>query len=923
MSKNIITSEVVVAYSQCPRKAYLLLYGEDFGDPHDYVHIIEEQKCANKVQYLDNFKRENPNIANYDGTQLKNSKFFIEVLLKSDNLEAYCDVLTNVGDKQCSYEPTIIVGTYQFSQEQKLELLFISTVLGKIQGETPVAGKIIGMEGRRLNVKLENSYKILTPYLNTLKEWMVKSAVEDPPVILNKHCQICQFQSFCKEKAKKEDNLSLLDRMSSKSINRYNKKGIFTLHQLSYLFKPRRKRKRKTKVSVQHNLELQALAIREKKIYLQELPELSRSPVEIFLDIEGLPDRCFYYLMGLLISDEVGSSYYFFWADTINDEEKIWRQLLEKLNEYPQVTIYHYGSYENKAINELSKRYSTDCDLIRKRLLNVNIYIYGKIYFPTFSNSLKAIGNFLGASWTSPDASGLQSIIWRHYWECTQNLKYKQQLVAYNQEDCQALNLLIHELSQIEEIAESCSNIDFADQPKKYSTESSKEVHRVFDIITKSAHYDYDRNKISFKEIDPKENIEKDKNLSERKVIKRHQKKIPKPQKLIELQPILTCPKHLNTLQESNKLGSKRVIDLVFTRNGVRKSIIKYWGRKGYCPSCEQYYSHPNISKFHRRQIYGDGFKVWSVYQRIALRLPYKTIAKNIEDLFNEVINHSTIVSFIKELSDSYVETEDIIIKKLLESNFINVDETSITIQGSEWYVWVFTNGKYVFFRLTESRETTIVHDLLSKYSGILISDFYSGYDSINCRQQKCWVHLIRDLNDDLWKNPFDFEFETFVLEIKNLIVPIMETIDKFGLKKRNLKRFQKGVENFYQRIITNKSYISELVNRYQKRFIRYRESLFTFLEYDEIPWHNNMAENAIRHLAKQREISGSFFESPTCNYLLILGVMQTCKFQEKSFLKFLLSGEKDVDKFKSPKYFKKTKPVSLPKTNNQDLTSI
>ncbi len=86
------------------------------------------------------------------------------------------------------------------------------------------------------------------------------------------------------------------------------------------------------------------------------------------------------------------------------------------------------------------------------------------------------------------------------------------------------------------------------------------------------------------------------------------------------------------------------------------------------------------------------------------------------------------------------------------------------------------------------------------------------------------------------------------------------------------------------------------------KRFKRYRHSLFTFLEHDGIPWNNNMAERGIRHLAVQRKISGTFFASVAPQYLLLLGIAQTCRFQDKSLLKFLLSGEKDVDRFKAVK---------------------
>ena len=213
---------------------------------------------------------------------------------------------------------------------------------------------------------------------------------------------------------------------------------------------------------------------------------------------------------------------------------------------------------------------------------------------------------------------------------------------------------------------------------------------------------------------------------------------------------------------------------------------------------------------------------------------------------------------------------------------------------------------------LRKTRETTYLHTFLASFGGVLISDFYPGYDSIKCKQQKCWVHLIRDINDDLWKTPYDTEFEIFVLRVKDLIIPIMEAVQKYGLKKRNLKKFQKQVDIFYRKVIIDKHYKSELTMGYQKRFLRYWESLFTFLEQDGIPWHNNTAERAIRHLSVQRKISETFFsETVTGQYLLLLGIMQTCKFQKKPFLKFLLSGEKDIDQFKRPRRKRRTKLVS------------
>ena len=215
------------------------------------------------------------------------------------------------------------------------------------------------------------------------------SSPESPSVILNKHCPYCQFQNLCQTKAEQEDNLSLLDGVTSKIIRGYEKKGIFTVKQLSYLAKLRKHKKHtKNPPPTIHKFPFQALAIKTGKIYVQELPELTRQPIELFLDIEGIPDQQFYYLIGLLICDSNtnASTYYSFWADTLQDEAQMWQQFLEKVRQYPNAPIYHYGSYEPRSITKLAEQYNTDIENFKNHLVNVNRYIYGKIYFPVRSN---------------------------------------------------------------------------------------------------------------------------------------------------------------------------------------------------------------------------------------------------------------------------------------------------------------------------------------------------------------------------------------------------------------------------------------------------------------------------------------------------------------------------------------------------------
>ena len=64
------------------------------------------------------------------------------------------------------------------------------------------------------------------------------------------------------------------------------------------------------------------------------------------------------------------------------------------------------------------------------------------------------------------------------------------------------------------------------------------------------------------------------------------------------------------------------------------------------------------------------------------------------------------------------------------------------------------------------------------------------------------------------------------------------------------------------------------------------QKSLFTFINYDGVSWHNNSAERALRPICTQRKISGYLFGSTTPSYLRLLSIMQTCKLNNKSFFK-------------------------------------
>ena len=124
--------------------------------------------------------------------------------------------------------------------------------------------------------------------------------------------------------------------------------------------------------------------------------------------------------------------------------------------------MFCYGSYERAFLKRMRKlaKSKEQVDRVLSALVNVLSLVYTHVYFPCYSNGLKDVGNYLGCRWAEPDASGIQSIVWRRTWENTGGGEWKQLLLAYNLEDCAALKTVTAFLYTLQRQNILCENQD-------------------------------------------------------------------------------------------------------------------------------------------------------------------------------------------------------------------------------------------------------------------------------------------------------------------------------------------------------------------------------------------------------------------------------------------------------------------------------
>jgi predicted RecB family nuclease len=914
-----ITNEILESYLACNTKGHLKLAGET-GAKSDYEAMSETVSKASCEGALANLvarfgEGDVCRGASVTVETLKQGKpLLADVALDDEVLSLRFDALkrtdgaSRLGDHH--YLPVLHNQSDQIGRKQRLLLAVFGLVLVRVQGQRPAIGLVArGSEGRLGKALLDAKlYREAERVLDEIKQLQARG--EPPKLILNDHCQMCEFRQRCHAQAVREDSLSLLRGIGEKEIKNLGRKGILTLTQLAHTFRPKRKGKRKERKAGRRFHALKALAIRDKKIYVLGSPQLPESPVQAYLDIEGVPDKGLVYLIGLKVVTNGAEERFSFWADAKEHEAGIYERMLDVLSRHGNFVLFSYGSYEKAFLARMGKQTARKelAERVLKSLVNVLSVVHAHIYFPCFSNGLKDVAGHLGHCWADKSASGIQSLVWRSRWEATREPVWKQKLVAYNLDDCGALrrvvDLIRSVVARMSHTAGTTTSgpdlpplgfvADLDKLAQSHHWGKVNYVHPDYEFINDCAYFDYQRERVF---------VRTNKILRKRKAKQGDSRNRNRRFRVAQRVSILSqeCPfckgKKLVLVPRSEQVKcrrqrSRKVFDLVITPSGMRRKVVEYLSDVHRCLSCNKDF----VPEQHKQMdSHSHSLKSWAMYQHVAHRLSLGTLQIMFEEFFGLRIGRTDIHQFKSLMAHYYQGTYQGLLDKILAGGLLHIDETEVQLKTGKAYVWVFTSLENVVFMLRPNREGDFLKELLKGFKGVLVSDFYAAYDSIECPQQKCLIHLIRDINQELLNNPFDEELQSITRPFGALLRTIVTTVDQHGLKRQYLERHKREVDAFFCHL-RGQTLRSEAAESVRTRLEKYRDKLFTFVGHDGVPWNNTNAEHAIKQFAYYREDTvGLMKEFGLKNYLMLLSICHTCRYKGVSFLKFLLSKELDV----------------------------
>jgi transposase len=326
----------------------------------------------------------------------------------------------------------------------------------------------------------------------------------------------------------------------------------------------------------------------------------------------------------------------------------------------------------------------------------------------------------------------------------------------------------------------------------------------------------------------------------------------------------------------------------------INHKVTEHQRHSKICPCCQSINIAPYPEHIKSDTQYGPTIKAFSTLLNVDYKVPYEKVANLIDTLFGLPISKGTVCNFIKKGFDSLEGFENEIKQALLDSKVVHADETGIVVDVALHWMHVLSTDKYTYLRVHQKRGSEAFDEIIKKYSGNLIHDFFKSYFSLtNSRHNPCGAHITRELdalidNKSKWATKFKqlyYELfcqdHTYNVSIKEEIYKRYKTILRLG-KKEEPEPIRTG-----QRGQLKKSKGLNLIFRLET----YMNEVLEFAFNTNIPFTNNQAERDLRHSKIKLKVSGCFRSIKGAEYYArIMSVISTLKKQSYDVFQSLVT---------------------------------
>ncbi|HMS73204.1 MAG TPA: TM0106 family RecB-like putative nuclease, partial [Baekduia sp.] len=478
-------------------------------DPH--LDLIRERGLAHEAAYLDQLKQEHGEhavveIAEKDGSDSKKlrstedraadtlaamqagAQVIFQAAFIHEQWQGFADFLIRVDTPSAlgdySYEVVDTKLAKSVKAQYIHQLVQYSLHVHRIQGVMPEQAHVVLGDNTTVSFRVDDVLALHRRAVSRFERALADTDTTHEPDPVD-HCSLCSFESECTSILRDRDDLHFVATLGRDARTKFMELDVATLATLSDLAPdaPHEDISDSTFTRVRVQAELQRKTRETSTLQHRHLPaERARgyailpapSPGDIFFDIEGDPfagERGLVYLWGYELLDASGEpEYHALWAHDEPQEQLAFERFIDfviaRLDEYPDMHVYHYGSPEVAIPRRLAEQYGTRIAEVDKLLragtfCDLYAVVRQGIQVGQESYSIKKLEPFYDFTRSSHVRAGGGSIIAYETWIEAQEQEILDDLALYNHEDCTSTRELRDWLLTMRAEAAAEQGVDF------------------------------------------------------------------------------------------------------------------------------------------------------------------------------------------------------------------------------------------------------------------------------------------------------------------------------------------------------------------------------------------------------------------------------------------------------------------------------
>jgi transposase len=288
--------------------------------------------------------------------------------------------------------------------------------------------------------------------------------------------------------------------------------------------------------------------------------------------------------------------------------------------------------------------------------------------------------------------------------------------------------------------------------------------------------------------------------------------------------------------------------------------IEEHQGLASWCSHCCCVHYAPLPEVIQRGGLVGPRLTAVIAFLKGACHASFSTIRKFLRDVAGVTISRGQLSKILGKVTEALEGPYEELLAQLRTEEVLNVDETGHKDNGKRWWTWCFRAGLYTLFKIDPTRSSAVLLEVLGEeFEGVLGCDYFSAYRRYmrewDVLLQFCLAHLIREVRF-LMTLPDAKERahgEKLAQALKDLFAVIHQ---RESLASGVFQSRLEAARAHVLRVGTQGVPAGKHSQNLAKRLERHGECYFRFVTTPGVEPTNNLAEQAIRFVVIDRQIT-------------------------------------------------------------------